>query len=240
LVVSWKDTVLTAPHEVTILAGPKNPAGTFVVEPLSIKTRNAARVGLCSAIEHSPLESAVRRLGVAPVAVDAGHFHPYELAGVSAVIVDQFSLDKFLAAGKIADSVQQWVKQGGRLIVLPQVEGKAAAWFLPDGISFTHLSAEDCRAGIFVDTAAHVMSRPNALEIKAFSEGPFPLFYNEVLGGKSDSKVLMKSGDRILLVEQPLGRGKIFYCSLNLFPRLLTIDKASYGLLANLISAESE
>jgi hypothetical protein len=240
LVLSWKDTVLTVPHEVMILAGPKNPAGSFIVEPLSVVTENSTKVAVCSSIEHSPLEGAVRRLGVAPIAVDADHFHPYELAGVSAVIVDQFSIDKFIAAGKVVDSVEQWVKQGGKLVVLPQVEMNTAASFLSDGISFTHLSAEDCSATIFADTAAHVMSRPNKLEIKEFTEGPFPLFYNEVLGGKSDSKVLMKSGDRILLLEQPLGRGKIFYCSLNLFPRLLTIDNASYGLLANLIRAESE
>lgn len=240
LLLSWNDTALTAPHEVAILAGPRNPAGTFVVEPLSVKTKNAATVAVCSVIDHSPLESAFRRLGIAAVSVDAGNLSLKWLSGVSAVVVDQFSMDKFFADGTVVDSLDQWVKRGGRLIVLPQFQGTPAGLLLAGDISFTRLSAEDCAEKLFVDTTAGVMRWPNKIESKELAQGPFPLFYNDVTGGKDGSLPLMRSGNHVLLLEQPDGRGKIFYCSLNLYPRLLTIDKASYELLANLVSTESE
>ena len=82
---------------------------------------------------------------------------------------------------------------------------------------------------------------PNTIEGSSFTGEPFALSYSGLTEKKDgDSKVLMKTGTRVLILEKRLEEGRIFYCAMNLFPRLLDLHKASYELLANLISAGLE
>jgi hypothetical protein len=237
----WKDTVLTAPHEATIWAGAGNPVGSFAVQPLNVKVSARARVALCTAMENSPVQIALRRLGVATILLDSTNFSSQGLFHNSAIIVDQFSFNKFLGLSNQLDSMEQWIQRGGRLIILPQYGAERKNPFLGNDITFADLSAGDCKEKLFVDTTDGIFHFPNTIEKSGFPEELFALSYSELTERKSgDSKILMRAGNRVLILEKRLEAGRIFYCAMNLYPRLLDLHTPSYELLANLISAGLE
>ena len=241
LPLRWKDTILAAPREVTIRAGRGNPVGSFIVRSMNVRINTKKRVEICSAVENGPVQIALRRLGVATTLLDTTNFSGKDLADNSVIIIDQFSFKKFLGLGKQLDSVEQWIDHGGRLIILPQYATKRTNRFLWNDIAFTQWSVSDCKEKLYIDSTDRVFHVPNKIDKNSFTGAPFTLSYSQIAETKSDnSKVLMKSGTRVLLLEKRLEKGDIFYCAMNLFPRLLDIDKASYELLANLLSMGSQ
>ena len=238
LLLVWKDTVMTAPHEVTIWAGPKNPVGKFIAYPLDVKVRDKVRVIICSAIENSPVQIALHRLGVPTTPLEAVDFSSKEMSDNPVLVVDQFSFTKFMGLGKQWDSVEQWLRRGGRLIILPQHGTESVNPILGNEIAFTGLSVGDCREKLSIDSTDDVFHRPNALDEQSFTGERFAISYGGLTEKNgSGSKVLMRVGDRLLLLEKSLDKGRIFYCSINLFPKLLDFDKPAYELLANLLGA---
>jgi len=241
LLLVWKDTILTAPHEATIWAGAGNPVGNFIVRPLDVKVKAKAQVAMCSTIENSPVQIALRRLGVAAKLLDSTNFSSFGLLNNSVIIVDQFSFNKFLGFGKQLDSMEQWLRHGGRLIILPQYGTERINPFLGNEITFADPSVGDCKEELFIDSTDALFQFPNMIKESSFTEEPFAISYSGLADKKSgDSKVLMKSGTRVLILEKHLEQGRILYCAMNLFPRLLDLHKGSYELLANLISGGSE
>ena len=237
----WKDTMLTSPRQVTIWAGKGNPAGSFTVQPLDIKAVPAKKVGLFSSFKASPVKTALRRLNAAITLLDTAGFSPAALPDLSVIVVDQFSFEAFAGTGRQLESVEQWVRRGGRLIILPQHGTAQTTSFLGRDISFTDFSVGDCTEKCSIDSTDGMLSVPNKIEASRFTETPFPISYIDLAVQKNgDSKVLMTAGPRALLAEKRFDKGKIFYCALNLFPRLLDLHHASYALLANLISTGLE
>jgi GlcNAc-PI de-N-acetylase len=235
----WKDTLLTAPHEVTIRAGKGISVGSFMVRPVDVRINVRTKVSICSTIENSPVQVALRRLGVAATLLDSANISNTELLRNSVIIVDQCSFDKFLRISKQLDSVEHWLSSGGRLIIFPQYGAEPINPFLGNDITFTQLSAGDCQEKLFLDSTNVVYHLPNKISGSGFTEEKFPISYSEIAATKSDlSRVLMKAGNRVLFLEKRVEKGKIFYCAMNLFPRLLDLHKASYELLANLVSVE--
>ena len=168
-------------------------------------------------------------------------FSNEKLSDISAIIVDQFSFDKFLGLSKQLDSVELWLSHGGRLVILPQYGTERINPFLGNEIKFTQLSVGDCKEKLYIDSTDGVFRLPNKIDESGFTGEQFVMSYSEIAGQKNGtSKVLMKAGTRVLLLEKRLERGRIFYCAMNLFPRLLGIHKTSYKLLANLISTALE
>ncbi len=233
----WKDTLLTAPHEVKIWAGQGISVGSFVVHPLDVKVGIKRKIGLCSAIENSPVQIALHRLGVAMTILDTANLSDKELPNYSVIIVDQFSFNKFLALSERLKSVEQWINEGGRLIILPQYVADQTNIFLGDEIRFSHLSMVGCNDKVIIDSTEKIFNTPNKIDERSFTGELFVISYGGMAREPSDSsKALIKSGVHALLLAKQIGQGTIFYCAVNLHPRLLDIDKTSYKLLANLLS----
>ena len=151
--------------------------------------------------------------------------------------MDQFSFNKFLGFGRQLDSMEQWLRHGGSLVILPQYGTERINPFLGNEITFTDPSAGDCKEDVFIDSTDALFQFPNMIKESSFTEEPFAISYSGLADKKSgDSKVLMKSGTRVLILEKHLEQGRILYCAMNLFPMLLDLHKGSYELLANLIS----
>jgi len=237
----WKDTLLTSPRQVTIWAGKGNPAGSFTVHPPDVKAAITKNVGICSAVEKSPVLTALHRLGASTTSLDMARFSPSALSDLSVIVVDQFSFDTFARAGRQLDSVEQWLRHGGRLVILPQHGTVPKTALLGDDVSFTDFSADDCAEKISSDSTDSILYAPNRIDVSQFAGTPFALAYTQLDVKKNgDSKILITSGSRALVCERRMDQGKIFYCALNLFPRLLDLQRASYALLANLISTGLE
>jgi hypothetical protein len=241
LSLTWKDTLLTTPREVKIWARKGIPVGSFIVLPPGVKVNSKTRVAVCSTLEDSPVQIALRRLDIAPTLLDSTNLSDTELLNNSVIIVDQFSFGKFLGLGKQLDSVVQWISKGGRLIILSQYGNERLNPFLGNDIAFTPLSVGDCKEKLFIDSTDRVYHFPNYIRVDGFTQEPFAISYSEVTDRKNDNtKILMKAGNRVLLLRKRVGHGTIYYCAMSLFPRLLDFHKPSYELLANLIGTGLE
>jgi hypothetical protein len=241
LSLTWKDTLLTAPREVKIWARKGVPVGSFIVLPPGVKVNNKTRVAVCSAVENSPVQIALRRLDIAPTLLDSTNFSDRQLLNNSVIIVDQFSFGKFLGLGRQLDSVGQWINKGGRLIILSQFGTERLNPYLGNDIAFTPLSVGDCKEKLFIDSSDRVYRVPNYIRVDGFTRESFAISFSEITDRKSDNtKILMKEGNRVLLLRKRVGHGTIYYCAMSLFPRLLDFHTPSYELLANLLSTGLE
>ncbi|MGA7161027.1 MAG: PIG-L family deacetylase, partial [Bacteroidota bacterium] len=197
LPLRWKDTLVTTPREITVRAGRGNSIGSFVVQSVEVKVNTKKRVGICSAIENSPVQLALHRIGVSTTLLDASSFSNNELFKNSAIIVDQFSMKKFVGFGKRLDSLEQWLSRGGRLIILPQYGSERGNQFLNNEITFAQWSVGDCKQKLFVDSTDSIFNLPNKIDEGGFSDDQFVTSYCEIEDkGKDNAKVLMKSGTR--------------------------------------------
>lgn len=230
----WKDTSMTMPREVEVWANGRTPIGSFVVHSLDVKSNIKKKIGLCSMIENSPILIALRRLGISPTVLD-GTTAP-DLSGFSTIIIDQFSAKRFVGISFQQGAIEHWIKDGGRLIVLPQYQYSQNNMPSIGSDRFTYLPAVGCNEKIEVDLNAMVFNSPNKIDERDFDGDSFALSYGAITNeGEGDSRVLIRSGSSILLLENERGKGSIFLCALNLFPKLLEINRASYCLLANLL-----
>ncbi|HUI31687.1 MAG TPA: PIG-L family deacetylase [Candidatus Acidoferrales bacterium] len=235
LPLTW-DTLLVAPHEVKIWATHGIPIGNFTAHSLDVKVNIKGNVGLCSVVENSPVQIALRRLGVRAIFFDKTESLDKDLSKYSEIIIDRFSFQKFFELFERHGLIAQWLNKGGRLIVLPQYGLQQPRSFGDDEVKFRYLPAVGCNEKLNICSSDKMFQLPNKINKRSFGDGHFVESYGEVAGKAAGSRVLISLGKRVLLLEKKIGNGEIFYCTLNLYPRLLEINQSSYRLLANLLS----
>jgi hypothetical protein len=244
-----------APHEVKILGGPKGispgratPIGSFVARPLDVRTDIDGKVGVCSAIVDSPILIALRRLGIRTVDLSSHESSELDILSCSRVIVDQFSIEKFLSLLKGPKTLERWLMNGGRLIILPQFGAQVftdkiadAYPFLLKGINFSYLPVTGCSTTLEFDRTSRISDTPNDIADNDFAAGQFVFSYGDVVVEHSgeysgfQTKYIIRSSGRDFLVKREIGNGYILYCAVNLHPGLLSLDMSSYKLLANMV-----
>ena len=235
--LEWKDTTLSSPHEVQIWAGKDHPVGSIMVHPLNVNADRSRKVGLISVVENSPVYDALRRLGIRAVILGSSGHSLQELDGYSAIIIDRFSFEKLRRAGLKPDGLKRWVENGGHLVVLPQYGAKLTSLLPGAPFQFVYLPIVAGTAKLKLQQTAVVMKSPNGLNLDELDSGLFPVAYGEITGKEMPGTLnLVRAGNKNLLVAEPLGRGVIYYCAVNLYPRLLSVDRSAYELLANLLS----
>jgi GlcNAc-PI de-N-acetylase len=233
----WKDTSLAVPRKVEIFASGNIPIGSFVIRNLDVKSDVSRQVGLCSVVENGPVLTALRRLGVSTRSIGAAESRDENLSDYSAIIIDQFSLRKFVSSSVTRTSIEQWIRKGGKLIILPQYGVDVNAFPFMNHVGFAYLPVVGCGAEINIDSTEKVFRVPNEINKNAFVSDPFVISYGRITNWAGESsKALIWSGAQVLLSERTIGKGAIFYCALNLYPKLLEIDQNSYRLLANLLN----
>lgn len=235
----WKDTVLAGVRRVELLAGKNEPVGTFYAHYMQVKAEPRGKVAIYSLMDQSPLGLALARLGVNAVDLRSALSRSQEtLSDYSTVIVDQFAYESFLnQAGKMGD-LEKWVKSGGTLILLPQFSMHVKGMGMNSGCGFAYLPVTGAGAELKLDSEATVFRSPNEVSGSDLAEGQFPVSFGVLTGLQpGDSKMLIETEEHTpLLAEQQVGQGRIFYCALNLFPRIDAIYPSTYRLLANMIS----
>ncbi|MDE3058661.1 MAG: PIG-L family deacetylase [Bacteroidota bacterium] len=238
LSLRWKDTLIAQNREVALMAGGNLAIGSFVCRSLDVQSSPRARIGLYSAINNSPLSSALRRIGVSPSKLETEQFTGNNLSKFSAVIIDQFSA-RSLFSSRDTSALLDWVKSGRKLIILPQYGAGAENSLLNGIIHFSYLPFIGYNEPVKVDSAEHLFEEPNKISGNDLRGAWFPLSFGGLHGTFDNSmQVLMESADNRmpLVVQRKIGKGTVLYCALNLFPRLLSLDEASYRLLANMVA----
>ena len=236
LPLTWKDASAAAPHEVRILADGKIPIGGFFAHRLNVKSTSDGEVGVCTVVENSPVVTALRRLGTRTKMLEVIEPVEKDLSECSAIIIDQFSLWKFTKLLSRPLLVKEWIAGGGKLIILPQYGFGDGDIFPGTRVDFSYLPIVGCNDEIEIDTAERVLHAPNEISGLESADDPFVISYGGITNIPGDnSKALIRSGAQTLLSQKRIGRGAIFYCALNLYPKLLEIDQNAYRLLGNLL-----
>ncbi len=239
LPLQWKDTLNTSSHKVTLWASGNLSVGSFVCRYLDVKSNTAAKVALYSIINNSPVQIALSRLGLSPTRLDAAQFTENNLSKFTAIVIDQFSAQNLLSSPERVSELLQWISKGGKLVMLPQYGSEMGNRLLNSTISFSYLPIIGGSEAIKIDSTESVFEAPNMISENNFNTALFPLSFGGVRGVfDKDMNVLMKSAvsNAPLLVKRVMGSGTVYYCSLNLFPRFLSVDEVSYRLLANLVA----
>ena len=234
----WRDSSLTRPRRVEILASGGIVIGSFTVHPFGPEMRVSKKVGLYSVIYDSPLKIALSRLGIEETDLDMTHSSSEDLSSYSAIIMDQFSYKTFAESATRLENLRRWIDSGGRLLILPQFGMEMQGLHPGEETEFSYLPITPPSTEVFVDSTERFLNYPNRLTKDDFSTGAFPISFGRIRGYKAgESKVLVSSqGGVPLVVEETAGHGEIVFCALNLYPRFLAVDETAYMLLANLIS----
>jgi hypothetical protein len=235
--LQWKDTLITSNHVVTLRAGGNLTIGSIVCRYLDVKSSAETKIGLYSVINNSPLYTALSRLGIKPEQLGSVQFTENNLSKLAVIVIDRFSAHSAFSSPRNITTLFQWVSNGGKLIMFPQYESEEKNPFLDDTINFSYLPLIGGNEAVQVDSADGVFETPNKIAANNFHGAMFPLSFGGLRGTFDNGmKVLMRSEavHTPLLVERPMGKGSVYYCALNLFPRLLSLDETSYRLLANM------
>ncbi len=235
--LQWKDTLITENHEVKLRAGGNLTVGSVVCRYLDVKSSAGTKIGLYSVISNSPLRVAIARLGHSPEQLDSVQFTEDNLSKLAVIVIDRFSAHSAFSSPGNVTALFQWVSNGGKLIMFPQYESEAKNPFLDDAINFSYLPLIGSDEAVQVDSANGVFETPNKIAANNFLGTMFPLSFGGLRGTFDNGMKVLMSSEAVhapLLVERPMGKGSVYYCALNLFPRLLSLDETSYRLLANM------
>ncbi len=233
--LDWKDTSMTGARVVQILAGRNEPIGDFYARYMNVRMGSAKSVGIYSEIEDSPLRIALGRLGMKIVDMRKGESWTDSLKGISAIFVDQFSLAGLLKEGGAMKLLDSWVNSGGKLVIFPQYNKGPVKAIDGMDFSYSYLPVTGIKTPVVFDSTAALFRTPNEIKGPDLSGGQFPLAFGSVKVNGNAMTVIASGDGRGLLVEEKVGKGDIWYCSLNLNPRFLAVDETAYRLLANIL-----
>ncbi len=233
----WKDTILTAPHKVDILASRGEPIGSFIVHPFDHSLEAGRKIGILSGIVDSPVKTAIARLGVSITYIDTSDFSPRILSGYSTIVADRYSAGMLPQSGDRLERLKQWIDAGGRLIVLPQY-GVDLRFLYPGSKAGFEFSPITPAAGkIVVDSTTKISGTPNRMPSFDYGMKGFPVSFGRVVGFDPDkSEVVIASQSGLpLVVDVFEGHGRVIYCALNLYPGFLAIDDGAYSILTDML-----
>jgi hypothetical protein len=234
--LGWEQALPEGSHLMSVQIG-VTPVSRFVARKFSADIDHAKRVGLLTGITNSPVAETLRRLQIEFERVSIGRAISKHLEALSVLIVDQWALTQQPQLFEYREALQQFVSQGGHLIVLAQ---NALAWNaspLWDGLALTPTLEFEVNRPVEFDAGHRLMTSPNLISAGDWDEWLFQRAYHVVAGpAVSMAEVPVQAGGQPMIVTIRDGKGRKTYVDLALHPQLLNIHPGCFRLLANLIS----
>ena len=235
LFIGWDEKFEEGSHLVPIRFG-SIPVGQFLARKFPAEVAPAKRVGLITGITNSPVAETLRRLHADYSLVDVKSLTA-DIQKLSVLIIDQRALTLQPQIAEFKKNLEQFVGNGGHLIVLAQ---DAASWNakpLWDGMQLTSTLGFDASTPVEVVSSDPLLTTPNQISTADWDEWLFQRGYNVVSGPALGAALLpVKTGGHPLIVSLREGEGRKTYVDLALYPQLLNIHAGTFRLLANLIS----
>ncbi|HVN48465.1 MAG TPA: hypothetical protein VMU30_06535, partial [Bacteroidota bacterium] len=236
LALTWKGICHEGAYEVVLKSKKDRPIGKFVYQGMEIKRGSIRPVGIISAIDRSPLLTALHRIGYPCIVLDS--IHQREIEHVSAIILDEQSSNKFGADPRSKKLLRDWILAGGKFIVLPQFN--LPAFLMPDdSVTFHYqhpiLSSNDFDA----DTAQEIFTNPNIVKMTKWQNAESVIAFGDlnVKRGLSVTVPVQSQATKMpLVVIRRYGQGAIIYSAFDFHPQLLTVQTEAYKFLANILN----
>jgi LmbE family N-acetylglucosaminyl deacetylase len=207
-----------------------------VIRRFDAAVDSSARVLVLSDIEDSPLTEAMHRLRL-PFRV-VGDLSPETTTMVDVIVVDRDLLAGRNLSVPQFDALHAWVRNGGRLVVLPQGSAADRGLSLVPWASFEPgpLSAPD--DSVVVSSPGGLLMRPNMITLPDWSNWVVSrsMWSIHAPDAKAD-EIVVRSGrtGAPLLLTRKEGKGEITLVALDLSSQLVNIHPGVHRLLANIL-----
>jgi hypothetical protein len=217
-------------------------ADQFLVRSFEAAVDSQVRLGLLTCIEDSPVAQALRRLRQPWRSVDTA-FAAADLSSFNVILVDRDAFEGIQGLSRRAGALQEWVRKGGRLVVLPQaaaVDGGASV--LSVG-AFGRSAQLSPVAPVLSDTTAALSRTPNLLSRADWENWVVARSLHSIRidsAVNARTPVISADGRIPLVVMIPLEKGRITLVALDLNSQFQNVHPGAHRLLANLLAVRAE
>jgi LmbE family N-acetylglucosaminyl deacetylase len=246
-----KDEVLTDTLFLS-LRGPLPPGdypmsvalGTDASAPIVIRSFEAipdpaARVGLVTSMEDSPVAQAMSRLQIAWSRIDTSHSIDAPLSQFNVIVIDRDALAGIRSLDSRNSRLIEWVKNGGHLVVFPQMAYRGGSVPLASGAMFRPSPLLPPGTTVSVDTTRSLFQTPNRIGPADWNDWVVARSFGSLLiAADREASILARGAETNtpLVVDLREGKGHTTVVALDLVSQLLNIHPGAHRLLANLLT----
>jgi hypothetical protein len=238
LFLDWKSGMEEGTYRVPIQIAADTVAW-FAARKFRADLDRNRRVGVLSGASSTPLQEALRRLGLRVRLLAHDKRAIQQMDSLDVLLIDRRALALSPEIGKLRNALAAFAQRGGHLVFLAQ---EAASWnaaALWEGLRLTATTQYDEDYPVTPRAGHALLTSPNALSAEdwqgwlfARAEHAISLAQNE---GVAAPLLAAETGAPLLLTK-PMGQGKMTYVNLALTPQLLNLHPGAFRLLANLVS----
>lgn len=213
--------------------------GRFAARKFDAQVDTAKRIALVPGVTNSPIQDALRRLGVRWRLLDTGRGLADQLSQVDVVLVDRRALTFQTELVQKRTVLEEFVKKGGHLLVLSQ---DADVWNASPLVQDFQLKTSpffDEQTPLDSILTHKLLQSPNKLEQSDWLNWLYQRSYNVVSGqalAAAEVPIKTSFGGSPLVIQWHIGSGTMTYVDLALQHQLLNIHPGGFRLLANMIS----
>ncbi|HLP15567.1 MAG TPA: PIG-L family deacetylase [Bacteroidota bacterium] len=238
----WASGSSIAEYKGRIGAG-KRPIGTFIGRSLTMPSLGGKRIVLVSDRAASPLIEYFAMAGLHVSITPSRRITDALLSNTDVLMIDRDTqLDDF---GHGASFVQ-WIRDGGRVIVLPQFSGSPARLFSPDTVAFRPTDLIQSNALKAVPEYQASLSAPidGSKDANGAASAESVASADGVVRGVIDvpassqyEKLITTVDGKPVLVRKALGKGMVIVFSIDLDAWIGQRLPAGYAIFAKIVSA---
>jgi LmbE family N-acetylglucosaminyl deacetylase len=213
-------------------------AGSFIARSFEATTDPASRVGFITSMEDSPVAQAMSRLQLAWSAIDTSLAGKSSLTSFNVILIDRDALAGVRSLETRSGDLLDWVRNGGHLVLLPQMSFRGKALPKVFGSLFRSFPLIPPSAPVQCDTAKGLFRTPNIIRPSDWNEWVVARSFGSVMiAADRPASVLARDTetDSLLLVDLPEGKGRVTLVALDLVSQLLNVHPGAHRLLANML-----
>jgi hypothetical protein len=215
----------------------------FLVRSFEARVDSQARIGLLTCVGDSPVAQAMRRLRLPWKSVDTSFASRSDLSAFNVILVDRDAFQGIRGITQRAGAIREWVRGGGRLVVLPQAAASDGGAAVLPGAAFGSSSQLSPVIPVIFDTTRALSRIPNRLTEADWEGwvGARSMNSIHIDSGVVAHIFVASSGEGFPLVATiPVEKGEIMLVALDLNSQFLNVHPGAHRLLANLLATQRE
>ncbi len=234
----WKPGIAEGTYVIPVVSRGKVVA-RFAARAFAVNIDPTKRIGIVPALRESPAADALANLGLRASSIAPDGSLQASLTSLDALVLDRRVMTLHPELLRQRNVMNEFVNNGGHLVILAQ---DAPAWNdapLIDGVSLTTSSEIDLGELVRLDSAQAILKHPNRIVPDDWNNWIDRREFNAVaLKAPKEFTVAVRIGQRgnPALISRAYGKGKVTYVDLDLVHQWINLHPGSLRLLANILS----
>ncbi len=240
--LSLRETLPAGEHTMKLELSGGN-AEPILVRSFEARVDSQVRLGLLTCIENSPVAQALRRLRVPWRSVDTTFAAGADLSAFNVILVDRDAFEGIQGLRGRAGALRDWVREGGRLVVLPQAAAADGGASVLSIGAFGRSAQLSPMTPVMFDTTVALGRTPNRLSRSDWENWVVSRSLNSIRinsGVEARTPVTSLEGAIPLVVMIPVEKGRITLVALDLNSQFQNVHPGAHRLLANLLALQEE